>query len=169
MRISLIIAIGDDGVIGRGNALPWRLPADLKRFKALTMGHHLLMGRRTFESIGRILPGRTMVVLSRGQPELPPGAFLAANLAEAIELARQAGDVEAFVAGGAQVYTEALQFADRIYLTRVHGSFPGETRFDLEPGEDWRLVHREDHPADAKNPHAHSFLIYDRRGEDAPG
>ena len=101
MRLSIIVAVAENGVIGRDNDLPWRISADLKRFKALTWGHHLFMGRKTFESIGRALPGRTTIVLSRGTPDLPAGVALAHDLDQAIDLARSAGETEAFVAGGA--------------------------------------------------------------------
>lgn len=162
MRLSIIVAIADNGVIGRDNDLPWHLSADLRRFKALTMGHHLVLGRKTFESIGAVLPGRTMVVISRGRPDLPTGVHLVHSLAEAVELARGAGDDEAFVAGGAEIYAEALPAADRLYLTRVHTACEGDTLFPAwEPG-DWHEVSREDHPADDRNAHPYSFLVYER-------
>jgi dihydrofolate reductase len=129
MRLSIIAAVADNGVIGRDNALPWRLSADLRRFKVLTLGHHLLMGRKTFESIGSVLPGRTTVVISRGRPALPPGVLLAHSIDEAVAMARASGDFEAFVAGGAEIYELALPVADRLYLTRVHTITDGDIRF----------------------------------------
>lgn len=143
MRLSIIVAAADNGVIGQKNRLPWHLSADLKRFKALTMGHHLLIGRKTFQSIGRALPGRTTVVLSRGTPDLPAGVHLAANLDTAIDIARRAGDSEAFVAGGAAVYREALAKVERLYLTRILGEFEGDTHFPAWDTADWRLVSLE--------------------------
>jgi len=162
MRLSIIVAIADNGVIGRDNDLPWRLSADLQRFKALTMGHHLLLGRKTFDSIGADLPGRTMVVISRGQPSLPAGVFLASSLEEAVELARAHGDDEAFIAGGAEIYAQALPAADRLYLTRVHADCEGDTLFPPWRESEWQEVSREDYPADARNAHPHSFLVYER-------
>lgn len=162
MRLSIIVAVADNGVIGRDNDLPWRLSADLQRFKTLTMGHHLLMGRKTFASLGRALPGRTMVVISRGQPSLPAGVRLAHSLDEAVEMARSNGDDEAFVAGGAEIYAQALPTADRLYLTRVHTSCEGDTLFPAWEQDEWRQVSREDRPADDRNAHPYSFLVYER-------
>ena len=162
MKLSIIVAVAEYGIIGRDNDLPWYLPADLKRFKRLTMGHHLLMGRKTFEAIGRALPGRTTVVISRGQPALPEGVKLAASLDEAITLAAQANDDEAFVAGGAQIYNLALPRADRLYLTRIHAAIEGDTRFPEVVESDWELVSKEDHEPDEKNKYRYSFLVQDR-------
>jgi len=160
MRISLIAAVAAGGVMGRDNDLPWRLSADLAHFKRLTMGHHLIMGRRTFASIGRALPGRTTVVLSRGQPELPAGVLLAGSLDAALALC--AGDDEVFLAGGAALFRAGLARADRVYLTRLHATFAGDVHFPPFQEGAWDLVERQDHQADAKNPCAYSFLVYDR-------
>lgn len=162
MRLSIIVAVAENGVIGHAGGLPWRLSADLQRFKALTMGHHLLMGRKTFDSIGTALPGRTSVVISRGQPRLPPGVRLAHSLEEAVEIARTSGDDEAFVAGGAEIYAQALSIAERLYLTKVHAEPPGETVLAPWKDSNWREVSREEHPADDRNDHPYSFLIYER-------
>lgn len=163
MRLSLIAAVAENGVIGTGNDLPWRLPADLRRFKRTTMGHHLIMGRRTFESIGRALPGRTTVVVSRGEPELPDGVRLARSIDAAIAVAREAGDDEAFVAGGAEIFRQTLDRAHRIHLTRVEASVEGDTFFpDLDPSE-WRLLSTESRPADAKNPYPLRFELLEKR------
>lgn len=163
MRVSLIAAVADDGVIGRDRDLPWRLPADWRRFKRLTMGHHLLMGRRTWESIARPLPGRTIVVISRGAPELPAGVHLAASLDDALALARRAGDDEAFIAGGAQIYRLALPLADRLYLTRVHARPEGDVFFPALDWSRWRRRRCHHHPADERNECAHTFEIWSRR------
>jgi dihydrofolate reductase len=162
MRLSIIVAVAENGVIGRDNNLPWYLPADLGRFKQLTMGHHLLMGRKTFEAIGRALPGRTTVVISRGRPTLPEGVELAGSLEEALSLAAAAGEDETFVAGGAQIYHLALPRADRLYLTRVHATIEGDTRFPALTETEWTLVSQEDHTPDEKNKYRYSFLVYDR-------
>ena len=162
MRLSIIVAVADNGIIGSGDGLPWRLSADLKRFKSLTMGHHLLMGRKTFDSIGTALPGRQTVVISRGQPTLPAGVLLANSLEEAVELARSNGDEEAFVAGGAQIYAQALPVADRIFLTRVHARPEGDTLFPTWEESQWREVSREDHGADYRNEYDYSFHLFER-------
>lgn len=158
------MAVADNGVIGRDNQLPWHLPADLKRFKALTLGHAVIMGRRTFESIGLALPGRRNLVLSRDPEYSAPGIELFGSLTEALEGARQAGEV--FVLGGAAVFAEALGHADRIYLTRVHAQVAGDTRFpELDPRL-WRQVADEPHAADSDNPLAYDFQIWERRAVD---
>jgi dihydrofolate reductase len=162
MELAIIAAVADNGVIGRDGDLPWRLPADLRRFKELTLGHHLLIGRRTWESIGRPLPGRTMVVLTRGGVELPEGVRAAGTLDGALAIAAAAGDAEAFVAGGAGLYREALPRAGRLYLTRVLAPVEGDVRFpDWDPAE-WRRVETRDRPADAANPLPLRFEVWDR-------
>lgn len=162
MKISIIVAIADNGVIGRDNELPWRLSADLQRFKALTMGHHLLLGRKTFEAIGRPLPGREMIVVSRGTPDLPDGVHLASSILDGIERARSYGEEELFVAGGASIYAVTLTDCDRVYLTRVHDDIDGDVLF---PAVDWSLwdeVSRQEIPADERNEYATTFTVYDR-------
>lgn len=162
MRLSLIAAVSENGIIGRGGELPWHLPADLRRFKALTMGHHLLVGRKTWESIGRPLPGRTMVVISRRPGYAPAGVRVARSLEEAVALAAAAGEEEAFVGGGEALYRAALPQADRLYLTRVGAEVPGDARFPAWREEEWELVAHEDHPADERHAFPFRFLTYDR-------
>jgi dihydrofolate reductase len=128
-------------VIGANNALPWHISSDLKRFKALTMGHHIIMGRKTFESIGRVLPGRTSVVLSRNPAYRPTHALVAADLGAALALA--AGDSEVFVVGGAEIYRSALPVADRILLTEINRDFDGDTFFPEIDLTTWHTVSRE--------------------------
>jgi dihydrofolate reductase len=165
MRLSLIAAVAENGVIGRGNELPWRLPLDLKRFRNLTMGHHLLMGRKTFESIGRALPGRTTVVLTRSAFQPPPGVLTAGSLQEAIDMAGAAGEEEAFVVGGEEVYRVALPVADRLYLTRVHAVVQGDTFFPSLDLDDWRLLSIERHEPGEANSHSLCFEILEKRSE----
>jgi dihydrofolate reductase len=163
MRMSLIVAVGSGGVIGKDGGLPWRLPSDLRRFKRLTMGHHLIVGRRTWESIGRPLAGRRMVVVSR-QPErlqLPDGVQAAASLETALGLAAAAGEDEAFVAGGAALYAEALARADRIYLTEVGGTSAGDTYFPPLDASAWREVEREELPGEGDE-RATTFRVLER-------
>ena len=127
--------------IGNAGKLPWHIPADLKRFRALTTGHHIVMGRKTYESIGRLLPGRTSVIVTRNPGFAVPGAIVAHSVEEA--LTRCAGDTEIFVIGGAQVYREALPLAHRLYLTEVKGAFPADTWFPELAHGVWCEVSRE--------------------------
>jgi dihydrofolate reductase len=162
MRLSLIAAVSDNGIIGRRQDLPWRLSADLQRFKSLTMGHHILMGRKTFASIGRPLPGRTLIVVSRQPTFDAENVQVATSLFDAIEFARQAGDSEAFVIGGGEVYRQAIDVVDRMYLTRVHASIDGDVFFPPVIFDDWQLVAEQHHDADEKNEYDTTFQIYDR-------
>ena len=161
MRVSLIVAMAENRVIGLENRLPWHLPADLERFKKITWGHHLLMGRKTFDSIGRPLPGRVSVVISRGSPRLPENVRLAPSLEAAVDIAREAGDEEAFVIGGAEIFALALPIVDRIYLTRIHHTFAGDRFLPLWPDSEWALTQREDVPT-GPDSHPFSYLLYDR-------
>jgi dihydrofolate reductase len=146
-------------VIGRDGKLPWHHSADLRRFKALTMGHHIIMGRKTWESVGRPLPGRNSVVVTRNPAYAASGATVVASLAAALDVA--AADSEAFLIGGGELYREALPAADRIYLTELAADYPGDTFFSrLNPAE-WHETARERHPAQGGLP-AWEFAIYDR-------
>jgi dihydrofolate reductase len=169
MKVALVAAVDEDGVIGRAGELPWHLPADLARFRRLTTGHHLIVGRRTWESIGRPLPGRRMVVVSRGAPPLPDGVARATSLAAALDLARLAGETEVMVGGGGEIYRAALPLADRVYLTRVHARVGGDTCFPTLDPREWREVSREDMAADDRNAHATTFLVLERRLTEKPG
>jgi dihydrofolate reductase len=164
VRTSLIVAMAEGGVIGHAGTLPWHLPADLARFRRLTLGHHLIVGRRTWESIGRPLPGRRMVVVSGHARELklPAGVTSAPTLADALWQAEASGDDEAFVGGGAALYREALSRADRLYLTRVHAAVTGDTLFPPFDATAWREVSREETPPDARNAFPTTFLVLDR-------
>lgn len=165
MRISLIAAMDNHRLIGKDNALPWRLPADMQHFKALTMGKPIIMGRKTFESIGRPLPGRTNIVVTRDAGYTPAGVLIAHNLNDALDAAQDAaGDAgEAMVAGGANVYFQFLPRTDRMYLTIVHGQFKGDAWFPAYDRRDWGVIHEEHHPADEKNTSAYSFITLQRR------
>ncbi len=160
MRVSIIAALSTNRTIGFNNRIPWHLPEDLKRFKRLTMGHHLLMGRRTFESIGRVLPGRTTVVITRRKNYSPVGVLVGTSLKEALELA--GSDEEVFIAGGGQIYREALIRADRLYLTLVHGEFSGDVHFPSYDDSGWRLLSREDYNQSDINPYRYSFLVLEK-------
>jgi dihydrofolate reductase len=150
MKISLIAALSTNRVIGRDNALPWKISADLKRFKALTLGHPIIMGRKTFESIGRPLPGRLNLVISRSAGSRPWGAgtegpFWCASLKEALSTAQKqpAPASEVFVIGGAEIYQQALPWADRLYLTLIHQEFDGDAYFPAWARESYREIERE--------------------------
>lgn len=167
MTLSIIAAVSDNNVIGRDNALPWRLSADLKRFKALTMGHHMIVGRKTFDSIGGKLPGRTLVVVTRDPSFGADGALVARSVDKAIELAH--ADDEIFIGGGATIYDETIHIAGRMYLTRVHADVEGDTFFpDFDDVTEWKLVDSEHYEADEKNEYPYSFLTYERVGSARP-
>jgi dihydrofolate reductase len=161
-RVSLIVAMDRQRVIGNQGKLPWHIPEDLKRFKALTMGHSIIMGRKTHESIGRLLPGRRSIIVTRQERYAVPGALIVHSIEEA--LAACAGEAEAFVIGGAEIYREAITCADRIYVTEVHGDYAGDTHFPELSLESWREVAREDaHPTAAGAP-AISYVTLARAG-----
>jgi dihydrofolate reductase len=166
VKLSLVAAVARNGVIGRDGALPWRLPRDLARLKRLTTGHCVLMGRRTWESIGRPLPERTNIVITRDARFAPAGAVVAHGVEAAIAEARARGETEAFVLGGEAIYAAALPLADRLYLTRVHADVPGDVRFPsleaVDARRGWRLVREEHHPADARHAHAFTFQDWER-------
>jgi dihydrofolate reductase len=163
MVVSIIAAVAANGVIGRDGDLPWRLPADLRFFKHVTMGHHLIMGRKTWDSIGRPLPGRTLVVLTRNPALALPGVRVVHDLPAALAVARAAGDREAFVIGGADVFARALPLADRLYLTRVHAAVEGDVGFPAFDDRAWVEVAREDHAADEQHALAFSICTLERR------
>ena len=161
MRLSLIAAMASNRVIGRDNRLPWHLSADLKRFKRLTLGHTLVMGRKTFESIGRPLPGRSTVVVTRQEGYAPEGVQVVHSIAEALELAQ--GDDEVFIAGGGDIFQQTLPVADRLYLTIIEEAFPGDAYFPEYDESQWRLVDREDHGPTEDAPFSWSFQTLDRQ------
>lgn len=167
MILSLIAAVAENGAIGRDGALPWSLPADLRHFKALTTGHHVVMGRRTHDSIGRALPGRVNLVLTSRPGSLAPGCRAVASLDEALAIARGAGETEAFVIGGAALYALALPHAARVYLTRVAAVVDGDVFFPPLDPERWYETAREERPADERNPHALAFTRLEARARTA--
>jgi len=162
MTISLIVAASRNGVIGRNGALPWHLPDDLRQFKRLTLGKPVIMGRRTWESIGRPLPQRRNIVLTRDPGFRAGGCEVAHSVSEALALV--AGAEEAMVIGGAQVYAAFLPFAARIWLTRVQAEVDGDTHFPAPDPDAWCLVSSEAHAADDRHGYAFELLRYDRRG-----
>jgi dihydrofolate reductase len=159
--MEIVVAVSENDVIGRRNQLPWRLSADLKRFKAVTMGHPILMGRKTYESIGKALPGRANIVLSRSEDFAAADCTVVSTLDAA---RREAGaDAGLMVIGGAQIYRECIPLVCRIHLTLVHTRIEdGDAFFDAWRGAEWRETYREPHPADEKNSSAYTFLTLER-------
>ena len=161
MRISLVVAMASNGVIGRDNGLPWHLPADLQHFKRITMGKPILMGRKTWESIGRPLPGRTSIVITRDTGYTAPGCIVVHSIEDALQAAADLSD-EAMVIGGAEFYRQVLPCTDTLYLTRIHADFEGDTFFPELDASEWREVERSDCEPDEKNPCRYSFIRLDR-------
>lgn len=163
MTVSIIAIVAANGVIGRDNTLPWKMSTDLKRFKALTMGHHMIMGRKTFDSIGRRpLPGRPHIIVTRQDTPLE-GVQIVHSIDEALRIAQNAGDPEPFICGGAEIYRQSLHRADRMYITQIHAEVEGDTLFpEFDDVNEWKLVDREDFEADEKNEYPFSFLTYER-------
>ena len=160
MKISIIVAMAANRVIGHDNRLPWHLPADLKHFKATTMGRPIIMGRKTWESIGRPLPGRTNVVVTRDRQYNAEGCVVVHSIDEALAACRDHDEV--MVIGGADFYRQVLPQASTIYMTRIHQDFEGDTLFPELDEANWREVEREDFSADADNPHDSSFIRLER-------
>ena len=168
MRIALMVAMARNRVIGRNNALPWYLPEDLRYFKQVTYGKPVIMGRRTHESIGRPLPGRLNLVVSRNPEWRSAGVTATDSLEEALSRARAQSVVdgvdEAVVIGGSQIYAEALPVADRLYMTEVHARIEGDAFFPPLDWSQWWEIAREDCPASGNNDYPYSLVIYDRAG-----
>lgn len=167
MEIIIIVARSTQGVIGRDNELPWRLPADLKHFKSTTLGHPIIMGRNTWESLGRPLPDRTNIVISRTPGFFAEDAQTFTSLEDA--LASCEASEKVFIIGGAQVYEQAIEIAHKLIITEVELDVVGDAHFPEFDAEDWRITHFEEHPAqpDAKNPGkrfpAYAFITYERK------
>lgn len=166
MKLSLICAMANNGTIGRNNALPWHLPGDLQYFKRATMGHSIIMGRKTWESIGRPLPGRTSIVITSKPDYEAEGAKVVNSLPAAIDLAEKIalidGSEEAFVIGGAEIYRQALSVADCFHLTRVHADVDGDTRLEGFDESQWQEVWREDFEHNETNPYDYSVCLLER-------
>ena len=162
MMISIIVAASENGVIGSAGELPWRLSDDLQRFKAVTMGKPIVMGRKTWESIGRPLPGRQNIVITRQEGYEAPGCEVVASPDAAVAVAGEA--VEVMVIGGSEVYDLFLPVVDRVYLTRVHASVDGDAFFTGLDESEWQLVSDEPHAADERNEFPFSFRLYERTG-----
>jgi len=160
MIISIIAAMGNDRVIGINNQLPWKLPADMKFFRSTTMGKPIIMGRKTYESIGKPLPGRTNIIITRDLDFHAEGCIVAHSIEEAL---KQTGATkEVMIIGGASLYKQVLPLAQRFYLTRVHADFEGDSYFPEFNPQEWSLIERTDHEADERNAYDYSFLVMDK-------
>jgi len=163
--VSIIAAMDRKRGIGVDNKLPWRLSADLKRFRELTMGHHIIVGRKTFESIGRPLPGRRMIVVTRDKNYEAKGCDLAHSVEEAVNLASERGESEAFICGGAEIYAQSIDVADRMYLTFVDAEVAADTFFPEFDGREWGERESIYQPADEKNQYSFTSKMLVRRNE----
>lgn len=162
-RVTLIVAMDEGGIIGRKGRLPWRQPADLLHFKVLTMGKPILMGRKTFDSIGKPLPGRTNLVLTRDAGWTREGTIAVHTLDEALAHAKDAGEL--MVIGGEEIFRMALPLAQRVHLTRIHAHVQGDARFPAVDWSAWRETERQAFAADEKHAHAMTFLTFERTAQ----
>ena len=166
MRTSLIVAAAENGTIGQNGRIPWHVSADLRYFKQVTMGAPVIMGRKTYESIGFALPGRSNIVVTRNKKFQAPDVDVVLNLKDALSKARvileKEGGEELFVIGGAEIYAQAMRMADRIYLTRVHAEFPGDVFFPPLEEDSWKEVASEKQLAESENSPSFSFMIFER-------
>ncbi len=156
--VSIIVAMGRNRVIGRDNSLIWHLPADLKHFKETTMGKPIIMGRKTFESVGKPLPGRTNIVVTRRKGYSAQGCLAAGSVEQALELV--AGEPEVFIAGGGEIYRQSLPLADRMYITIIDHDFEGDTFFPEFSRKIWKITGENYHPADDRNKYPMIFRVY---------
>ena len=162
MIVSIIVAMDEQGGIGVNNRLPWHLSADLKRFKSLTMGHHILMGRKTYESIGRALPGRVMMVISRQQDYHPHGCLVVHSLQKGLGLAKSKGESEVFIIGGGEIFAQSLDYADKIYLTLVQTDAHCDVFFPEINQKAWLEMTVSHHPQDRQNDFSSTYKILER-------
>jgi dihydrofolate reductase len=162
MKVSIVVAVAQNNVIGKDNQLLWHLPNDLKFFKQLTSGHHILMGRKTYQSIGKPLPNRTNMIITADQNFEAPSCLVFTDINKAIEEAMQANEHELFIIGGAQIYKLAMPLVNKIYLTKIDASFDGDTFFpEIKPSE-WKQVTNQNFEPDEKNKYHYSFIELER-------
>ncbi|MBU6460237.1 MAG: dihydrofolate reductase [Proteobacteria bacterium] len=160
LPLSLIVAIAKNRVMGINNQMPWHLPDDLDYFKRITLGHHMIMGRKTFDAIGRVLPGRKTIVVTRNPAWHASGCIRANSLEESLELSKQ--DNEIFLVGGGDLFKQSLHLAHRIYLTQINTIIQGDTYFPIINHKIWREIKRHHHPKDSRHPLDFDFIIYER-------
>lgn len=161
MKISIVVASSNNDVIGKDNQLLWHLSDDLKRFKKITSGHCIVMGRKTFESIGKPLPNRTNIIITRNQQLTIEGVEICSSLEAAINLAKSLNETELFIIGGGEIFKESLALADKVYLTLVDTDIEGDTYFSIDQTE-WQIEHQEFVPKDDKNEYDSKFMILSR-------
>jgi len=161
MTISIIVAVSQNNVIGQENKLPWHLPADMKYFKQLTMGHPIIMGRSTYESIGKALPGRVNIVITRQEDFVAEGCVVVGDLKSAFEIAKQDSSDECFIIGGGDIIRQSLVWADKLYITRIFHNFEGDTFFPQLSKDDWNLIREDRHLPDEKNHYAYAFQLFE--------
>ena len=161
--LKILVAFDENRVIGKNNSLIWHLPADLKRFKTLTTGHVIIMGRKTFESIGKPLPNRTTIVISRQADLQIEGAIIAHSVEEAILKAKSITREDIFIVGGAEIYALSLALADQILVTQLHDIFDGDAYFPEIPSESWEVTENERGITDEKNAYQYSYITYSRK------
>ena len=162
MLISQIVAVAENKVIGKDNDLIWRLPADLKHFKNITMGHCMLMGRKNYESIGRPLPGRTTIILTKNKDYKVEGCHVVFCIEEGIALAKSLEESELMIIGGGEIYNQTLPLTQKIYYTTVHSDFDGDTFYPSLSEPEWKLLNQDFHTADEKNKYDYTFKEYKR-------
>lgn len=164
LTVNLVVAMSRNGVIGRNNQLPWRLPGDLAYFKSVTWGHPILMGRKTYESIGRPLPGRLNLVLTRSQQWRADGVTVVGNVEQGLsEAAGKSDSGQLMVIGGENVYRQFLPLADRLFITLVDAEIEGDAHFPSVDWSNWQRTHTEPHSADERNPYEYAFDVYERK------
>jgi dihydrofolate reductase len=164
MTISLIAAVAKNGVIGNAGKIPWHLPDDMRHFRETTLHHSVIMGRKTYESMGRPLPERNNIVVTRQESYETSGCTVVHTLEDALKAARQEGIDEVFIIGGSELYREAMPIADRLYITSIDEEFEGDTLFPEINSFEWKKVSEEKGVVDKKNPHPHAFLVLERKG-----
>ncbi len=160
---SIIAAKSSNQVIGKDNSLIWHMPADLKRFKQKTLGHCIIMGRKTLESMDKPLPGRTSIVVTRNKQYKAEGFIVVHNIQDAFHLAEENKQEEVFILGGAEIYKLTLGMADKMYLTEIKAEFDGDAFFPAIDDDQWEVIHHEAHPADARNPYPYTFTDLQRK------
>ena len=163
MTVSAIAAAGLNHVIGDGDDIPWRVPDDMKYFKRTTLNHHVIMGRKTFDTMGRPLPKRTNIILTRDMMFTGTGLLVAHSVEEALTMAYDNDEEEVFIIGGGEIYRQSMKFWDKVYLTRIMAEPAGEVRFPELPREEWQLISSDPHQADERNEHAYTFEVYTKK------
>ena len=161
MMLSIIVAVSDNHVIGKDNKLIWHMPADMKFFKDKTTGHYIITGRKNYESIPqkyRPLPGRTNIIVTRQKNYSAPGAIVVNTMQDAFSISKSKGETECFIIGGAEIYNQTIDHVDKIYLTKIHNTFEGDTYFPELQNDLWKELSRKDCKPDEKNKYSYSFI-----------